>query len=367
MPEGDAHHERAHEQATYQPTTPVGQWPQSQAELPPNALSGFGQAYVNTTQHPPFPFHTPTPLTPASERSYASAAQQPPTLRHAYPVPPSPLRRIRPEPQPGQASYARPGGHYLVVRASPELNESWYCDFLQQCNECGTPPEHMQYVIVAEQQRHRDREVEMMTPTSSPSRCPYPGYRRRMNEDPTSPGTWVRGTGSRLEDIIASHEAPRIPPSTPGQSSIASVLTPSTRSSVQRSPRTRVQMQASDDPFLCEPCDKKYEDLATLNKHIKRCHGDPALRKHGCDYEGCTKRFNHPRELTRHVASKHEKETSPKEFCTFPACKMHFKGFTRRDHFRRHMKTVHGSGSVSESTSKSTPSKKRPRSSGSDH
>lgn len=73
-----------------------------------------------------------------------------------------------------------------------------------------------------------------------------------------------------------------------------------------------------------------------------RRHMEKISRPFACPQEACTFRAASNRDLKRHLASNlHPESTGEIFLCPVVGCKYANRGFSRRDHFRRHIRTRH--------------------------
>ncbi|RDA90663.1 hypothetical protein CP533_6827 [Ophiocordyceps camponoti-saundersi (nom. inval.)] len=92
--------------------------------------------------------------------------------------------------------------------------------------------------------------------------------------------------------------------------------------------------------FRCdEPgCSQFFDQLHKL-KHHQRYHS----KAHKCTYSGCDRAFGTKTHLDRHINERHEQRR--RFHCPIPDCIYHHAGgrsFSRRDNWRRHMMSKHG-------------------------
>ncbi|KAI1497553.1 hypothetical protein F5X99DRAFT_421250 [Biscogniauxia marginata] len=95
---------------------------------------------------------------------------------------------------------------------------------------------------------------------------------------------------------------------------------------------------SSQSEFRCIHCGQIFDKKYKLNKHHKK--HDPEFQ---CDI--CDKRFEYKKDLLRHCCEKHpDTFPSPIWYCAEQGCKYskdHGRGFRRKDHLIRHIRSQH--------------------------
>lgn len=172
-------------------------------------------------------------------------------------------------------------------------------------------------------------------------------------------GNWVASTpGFRFQN---PQNPPQAPQAATSLQPYSLTPTPSQRRRVRR-PRSRIspvsqRPSSSHTPaasvlraYICDrdDCSAAFEDAQGLRHHNRNAHTQADQRPYPCLEPNCEKRFMYPKDLTRHRRTHRNAATvSPtgtheeRHYCRFRRCKYATRGFDRKDHFDRHMASVH--------------------------
>lgn len=144
---------------------------------------------------------------------------------------------------------------------------------------------------------------------------------------------WVSQPRTARDRIVPRLDTSRLYPYTPSAyRSPGSVTSPSSSRISNR--RSKQQLLSGNHKHRCDVCRAGFDTKSDLTHHLRN-HTPYELRPHPCTT--CGKRFPYAKDLKRHLVV-HAKNVI---FCPHASCKHASKGFSRQDHYERHMTSQH--------------------------